>query len=316
MFDPRKEFELLAEAYEKSGGQLDALRDAQVGSLVVSLNKILAKNEIPGLLIVGQETPTGVRARITVKQGTVLERPVHLCFGVLPQQGVQEVVGEFVIEDEAKATFLAHCSFPNAVSVKHLMQGTVQVGKGASMTYNETHFHGDQGGVEVLPVMRVKIAVGGEFRSEFRLTQGAAGRVEIDYEVQVGDHGLCELYAKVYGKQNDSIRVKESIYLDGTGARGLAKSRIVVADRAESEVVGEIVGNGPSSRGHVDCVEIIQGKQARASAVPILRVVDETAKLTHEAAIGSVDKKQVETLMARGLTESEAVEVVVRGLLR
>jgi Fe-S cluster assembly scaffold protein SufB len=45
-------------------------------------------------------------------------------------------------------------------------------------------------------------------------------------------------------------------------------------------------------------------------------VNDDRAKLTHEAAIGSVDKKQVETLMARGLTEDEAVDVVVRGMLR
>ncbi|MGQ9853044.1 MAG: SufD family Fe-S cluster assembly protein, partial [Candidatus Oleimicrobiaceae bacterium] len=73
---------------------------------------------------------------------------------------------------------------------------------------------------------------------------------------------------------------------------------------------------GPFARGHVDCMEVIQGKEARASAVPRLRVIEETAKLTHEAAIGSIDKKQVETLMARGLSESEAVEVVVQGLLR
>ncbi|MDZ7262427.1 MAG: SufD family Fe-S cluster assembly protein, partial [candidate division KSB1 bacterium] len=106
------------------------------------------------------------------------------------------------------------------------------------------------------------------------------------------------------------------IYLNGARSRGLAKSRIVVRDQAQSEVVGEIIGNGAQSRGHVDCIEIIQGKGARASAVPRLSVVDETAKLTHEAAIGSVDKKQVETLMARGLTESEAVEVVVQGLLK
>jgi uncharacterized protein len=45
-------------------------------------------------------------------------------------------------------------------------------------------------------------------------------------------------------------------------------------------------------------------------------VNDDRAKLTHEAAIGSVDKKQVETFMARGLTEDEAVDVVVRGMLR
>ncbi|HFE63822.1 MAG TPA: hypothetical protein ENK14_05310, partial [Caldithrix sp.] len=63
-------------------------------------------------------------------------------------------------------------------------------------------------------------------------------------------------------------------------------------------------------------MEIIQGKKARAQAIPKLLVVDETAKLTHEAAIGSVDKRQVETLMARGLTEQEAVDVIVMGLLR
>ncbi|MDZ7270868.1 MAG: SufD family Fe-S cluster assembly protein [candidate division KSB1 bacterium] len=316
MRDRRREFELLAEAYEQSGGQLEALKDARIASLVVSLNKILGKNEISGLTIEGEETTTGVRAQITVAQGTVIEHPVHLCFGVLPKEGVQEIVAEFVMEDRAKATFLAHCSFPNAERVRHIMQGTVQVGKGASMTYNETHYHGTQGGVVVLPLMRVNVKERGEFRSEFRLAQGAVGQLHIDYEVRLADYGLCELYAKVYGKGDDRIRVKESIYLDGAHARGLARSRIVVADRAESEVVGEIVGNAPFSRGHVDCVEIIQSTGARASAVPMLRVADETAKLTHEAAIGSVDKKQVETLMARGLTESEAVEVVVQGLLR
>ncbi len=50
--------------------------------------------------------------------------------------------------------------------------------------------------------------------------------------------------------------------------------------------------------------------------MPKLKVVDERAKLTHEAVIGSVDKRQIETLMARGLREDEAVDVVVRGMLR
>ncbi len=62
--------------------------------------------------------------------------------------------------------------------------------------------------------------------------------------------------------------------------------------------------------------EIIKGKDARVSAVPRLLVLDDRAKLTHEAAIGSVDKKQVETLMVLGLTEEQAVDVVVKGMLR
>jgi ABC-type transport system involved in Fe-S cluster assembly, permease component len=124
------------------------------------------------------------------------------------------------------------------------------------------------------------------------------------------------LIRKVYGKGDDKVLVKESLFLNGENSRGLAKSRIVATGRCVAEVLGEAVGNAPNARGHVDCVEIIKGKDARVSAVPKLLVVDDGAKLTHEAAIGSVDKKQVETLMARGLDEDEAVDVVVKGMLR
>ena len=42
---------------------------------------------------------------------------------------------------------------------------------------------------------------------------------------------------------------------------------------------------------------------------PGVWVFGERAEVTHEAAIGSVDKKQVKTLISRGLDGSEAVEV-------
>ncbi|HEX6173518.1 MAG TPA: SufD family Fe-S cluster assembly protein [Candidatus Binatia bacterium] len=53
-----------------------------------------------------------------------------------------------------------------------------------------------------------------------------------------------------------------------------------------------------------------------AQAIPIVKVTHPLAKVTHEAAIGSIDQKQLETLMAHGLTPEQAVEVVVAGLLR
>ena len=49
---------------------------------------------------------------------------------------------------------------------------------------------------------------------------------------------------------------------------------------------------------------------------PIVRVFHPEAKVTHEAAIGSVNKKELETLMARGLTPEQAVEMIVSGILR
>ena len=49
--------------------------------------------------------------------------------------------------------------------------------------------------------------------------------------------------------------------------------------------------------------------------MPIVEVNHPKAHVTHEAAIGSVDNKQLETLMSRGLTEEEAVDLIVEGLL-
>ena len=316
MGDTTKEFLAMSEAYEASGGDPASLSDGRIAGLMVSHRKILRSNDAPGVHIEGEETPVGVKARITVDPGVHVEHPVHLCFGVLPKEGTQEIVSEFLVGEGAKASFLAHCVFPNAVKVRHVMDARIHVGKHADLEYSETHYHGEEGGVEVMPTARITIDEGGIYRSLFKLVQGAAGELRIDYEADIGKDATCELDARVYGKKNDAIRVKESLFLNGEKSKGLAKSRIVASGHCVSEVVGEAVGNAPGARGHVDCVEIVKGKDARVSAVPRLLVTDDRAKLTHEAAIGSVDRKQVETLMARGLTEEEAVDVVVRGILR
>jgi len=105
------------------------------------------------------------------------------------------------------------------------------------------------------------------------------------------------------------------LHLDGDGARGLTKTRVAVRDAAHSEVFTTAEGNAPGARGHMDCTEIVRG-QAEARNVPIVIVRDDSARVTHEAAIGSVSKKELETLMARGLDEDEAVDTIIRGMLR
>lgn len=316
MSESTSDFTAIARAYEASGGDPSALLDKRFGAMVVSHHKVLYSHGVPGLTMESEEIPTGVRAKITVEPGAVIPNPVHLCFGVLPKEGVQEIISQFDVGDGAKVKFVAHCTFPNAERVKHVMDAKIRVGRGAEMDYSETHYHGPEGGVEVLPVAKIVVEEGGVYRSRFKLIQGAAGVVRLDYEADLRRESVCELDARIYGKKQDRIVINESLLLNGEGARGLAKSRVVASDHCVSEVIGEAVGNAPGARGHIDCVEILKGPDARASAIPKLTVVDERAKLTHEAAIGSVDKKQVETLMARGLSEDEAVDVVVKGMLR
>lgn len=308
------DFEAILKAYERSGGDPSFLRSPKVASLVISGNQVLGANEVPGVNVETQEFERGVRIKLFVESGTRLETPAHLCFGVIPAEGVQEILPEFEIGEGAKAEFIAYCTFPNAVQVRHLMEANIRVGRDAEMRYSETHYHGETGGVEVIPKAEVTVDEGGRYTSEFALTTGRVGKLAFDYVVDVAARGVAELVVKAYGYGDDGITVKETIRLNGEHARGLAKARIAVRDQATSEVIGATEGNAPYARGHVDCIEIVRD-QAVANAIPVVRVRDDQAYVTHEAAIGTVNKKELETLMARGLDEEEAVDVIIRGML-
>jgi len=89
------------------------------------------------------------------------------------------------------------------------------------------------------------------------------------------------------------------------------KSRIAVRDSATSDVMTAAEGNAPHCRGHMECAEIVRG-HATASNFPHVVVRNEQARITHEAAIGTVIRTELETLMARGLEEDEVIGVILR----
>jgi Fe-S cluster assembly scaffold protein SufB len=309
-----REFEAMLEAYKEAGGRPDILQTPRVASVVISGNRVLALNLVEGVEIEAEELQDGVRARIVVAPGTRVDYPVHLCFGMIAEEGLQRILPEFEVGAQAEISFLTHCTFPNAVDLKHVMDARIHVGPGATMRYSEGHYHGPVGGIKVLPTTSAHIDEGGRLESEFNLVHGRVGSLDIKFDVDVATDGVVELSTKAYGSGEDEIRVSETVRLNGEGARGLTITRVAVRDRATSEIYTTAEGNAPGAVGHMDCTEIVRG-DAVARNVPAVVVRDDQARVTHEAAIGSVGKKQLETLMARGLDEQEAVDVIILGML-
>jgi Fe-S cluster assembly scaffold protein SufB len=309
------DLEALMDAYRQAGGDPEALRQANVATLVVSANRVLTSHPVEGISFEAEELAEGVKAHIAVAPGTKIERTVHLCFGMLPAEGRQEIIATYDIGDGAQVEFLAHCTFPNAVKLQHVMDAAIHVGAGATMKYTEAHYHGQTGGIEVVPKARVTVGAGGRFTTTFGLVHGRVGRLEFDYDVTVAERGLAEMVTKVYGQGDDAISVREVLHLDGVDARGLTKTRVAVRDTASSQVLTTAEGNAPGALGHMDCTEIVRGR-AEARNIPVVVVRDDRARVTHEAAIGTVNKKELETLMARGLDEETAVDTIILSMLR
>jgi len=305
----------LMKAYGEAGGDRAVLENKEIAHLVASGHAVLSMNSVEGLEVDARETMTGISARVTVREGVKIKNPVHLCFGVLHKKGTQKIRMDVRLEKNASAHFIAHCIFPKAEKVRHIMDAEVEIGENAEMRYSETHYHGPYGGIEVIPKSVVKIGNNGRYFTDFTLTTGRVGRLGIDYTVEAGEHAVTELTARVFGHADDNIDIKEKVVLAGKDSRGIIKTRVAIEDDAVAEVTGITEGNAEGARGHVDCMEIVKDR-AVAKAIPIVNVTHPLAKVTHEAAIGSVDKRQMETLMSHGLTPEEAVDVIVKGVLR
>ncbi len=285
-------------------------------NLLVDRNRVVVRYPAPGVRSEVVETDTGVKTKVYIEPGTKLEEPVNLCFGAAERTEIQTTEGEIIVGEGANVKFVVYGAMAEGIKLKHKNRLKVVVERGASFEFIDLHYNGEETFVELETETEAIIGEDAYFKSVFKQTRGRAGKVNIVLRANVERNGTAVFETKMIGKKDDTIYVKDVIHLDGERAKGISKSRIIAMDRTEAEFVGETYGNAPMCRGHIDCSEVIRGKDVVVKAIPVVVVNDETAKVTHEAAIGSIDKKQMETLMSRGLNEDEAVNVIVQGMLK
>jgi Fe-S cluster assembly scaffold protein SufB len=299
---------------ESIGQEKHAYNAPDRARLTIHQNKVIDSHLVEGLEVTTNQIENGVSVNLTLPDDTEIKHPVHLCFGVIPKEGIQHIKMNVHIGKNSKITLLAHCSFPFAEKVQHLMDAKIILEDGATYSYFERHVHSENGGVEVIPKAKVTVGKHARFKTEFELLKGRVGVMDISYEADVDDYGLVDMTARVSGTREDVIKLNEISNLNGEYSRSVLTSKIAVRDNAKAEIYNRITALAPYARGHVDCKEIVKDNGI-ATAIPVVDVQNPLAHVTHEAAVGSVDKKQLETLMARGLDEDEASELIIQGLL-
>ncbi len=304
-------FPLLNAAGVDSG----VLDDPNTAHIVADGQILVSHQAIPGVKMVIEERGGVTIAGITIACDTQIANPVHLCFGLLQRVGSQHFIIHIIMEPGAKAGFIAHGLFANADIVRHSMEKRVEIGEGAELDFIDSHIHGMSGGIEVKTTGKVNVGKHGRYRSDFSLTTGRVGCLDLNESIQADDYAVVELATRVFGHDVDLIKINEEVSLKGRFSRSMIKSRVALEGEARADIVGMTEGSAEGARGHMDCMEIIKD-QAIGQSTPIVKVSHPLAKITHEAAIGTVDKKQMETLIAHGLSPEQATDMIVLGILR
>ena len=118
---------------------------------------------------------------------------------------------------------------------------------------------------------------------------------------------------------------REGQYLD-VGARALhlapntssrLVSRSVIQGDAKAVFRGKVyvAKEARGAKGHVECSTLLLSPEAKTETIPVLDAENDEVELAHEATVGRISKDYLFYLMSRGLTEQEAMSLIVNGFV-
>lgn len=313
--DVKKEFETIVKTAEKLGTDASKFMDKRIASIVISGDKVIGLNNVHGVFLTHKQIEHGVQVNMEIGEGIEVPFPIHVCTGYIEKRGYQKVIFNIIIRKNAKVKFTAHCVFPQAEEFTHEAISNVIVEEGALMEYNDEHYHSDLGTITLKTTTNTIVKSQGVYKNSFHLTKTRVGKLNVIMNLELERSAVGELVSKVKASKDDEVYINEIVKLNGEGARGLAKTVVVGLDQSKVNVLNEAYGNAPYSKAHISCEEITKGQDVTVSTTPVLKITNDLAELTHEASIGRVSQKQLQTLMAKGLTDEEATELIIKGLL-
>jgi Fe-S cluster assembly scaffold protein SufB len=249
-----------------------------------------------------------IRARAGVKS----EHPVQSCLYIGQEDFSQNVHNLVVAEENSELHIITGCATaPHLVSGMHIGISEFFVKKGAKLVFTMIHDWGEKINVRPRTVTRVE-----------------AGGVIISNYISLRPVGNLQMFPTTYLDGEGAVARFNSVLVAAEGSHLDVGSRVVMnAPGTKAEIIsrgitsggtilarGDLIGRVAGVKAHLECKGLIL-KDGLMHAIPELRGYVPGVEMSHEAAVGKIDQREIEYLMARGLTEEEAIATIVRGFL-
>ncbi len=247
---------------------------------------------------------------IVVRKGVKPLFPVQACL-LIEEEEKQHVHNIIVVEEDAELNVITGCaSVPQRG--KHIGISEFYVKKGGKLHFTMIHMWGRE--VEVLPKTAVVVEEGGVFISDYICLHPAA-KIKAYPTVYLNGRGAtARLQSITVSTPGSYIDLGNRVYLKEAETRAEIISRSVCFG-GTIIARGHLIGEYPGVKAHLECKGLLLSDKGVMHAIPELEGRAKDLEMSHEAAVGKIAKEEIEYLMARGLSEDEAVATIVRGFL-
>jgi len=240
--------------------------------------------------------------------------PVQTCLYLAKARLAQNAHNIIIAEENSELHIITGCTTASDEEAGlHLGVSEFYIKKGAKVTFTMIHNWNPE--VAVRPRTGVIIEENGLFLSNYVLTKPVRSLQMYPTARCVGENAVARFNSILVATPGSSLDVGSRVILDAKGAKTEIISRAITTG-GSIIARGYIEGNAPDVKGHLECRGLILTGGGTMHAIPELKGTLAGIDLSHEAAVGKIAEEEVEYLMARGLTRSEATATIVRGFLR
>jgi Fe-S cluster assembly scaffold protein SufB len=238
--------------------------------------------------------------------------PLSTCVTIASPKVSQRLNNLLVVEAgvKAEAGVVCNAAKPDLGGV-HQARGKMVLKERAQLVYR--HFH--RWGHEDLVSPDYRFILGKNARLTYSYQNLLAPKeLNLKTLMAVDEGASCNLEIIVDARFGTEVAIADVVRLNGNNARGVVRLRLVGRERAKIKAVSRMLANG-AGEGHLDCQGLLMGDAAEISLVPEVVCRHKEAQITHEASIGKVSEEALNYLRSRGLTEDEAIDLIVAGFL-
>lgn len=252
---------------------------------------------------------------VYIPKGVKLKRPLQAYFRINAIKMGQFERTLIIADEGSEAQYVEGCTAPTYTENSlHAAVVEVVVKKNARFRY--TTIQNWSNNVYNLVTKRARVEEG----AIMEWVDGNLGsKATIKYPscYLVGERARGEMLSIAYSAENQhqDVGAKMIHIAPNTSSKIISKSISLRGGRGTYRGLVSISPSAHNAKSGVECDALLLDDKSRSDTYPTMNINNNSAHMEHEASVSKVDEGKLFYLMSRGLTEEEAMGLVVSGFI-
>ena len=250
---------------------------------------------------------------IRALEGQQVTTPIQACLYMKHENTAQNVHNIIIAEEGSELNIITGCATaPHLQSGIHIGISEFYVKRGAKLTFTMIHDWAED--VMVRPRSGIVVEEDGLFLSNYVCLKPVRSLQMYPTTRLTGPGAVARFHSILVASPGCELDTGARVVLEAPHTRAEIISRTITTGGV-IKARGHLKGLKQDVKAHLECHGLILAEEGTIHAIPELEAHKAGAEMSHEAAVGKIAEEEIEYLMARGLTEEEAIATIVRGFL-